>query len=449
MMWGKERSNGQSMIKKVYIRTFGCQMNQADTEIIASLLQDEGYAMTDSEDSADLVILNTCAVRENAVEKIMNMLDNLRGRRRVQPDLLVGVIGCVPQYYREKMFNMTDGIDFLAGPDTYRQLPLLIENAERGIRGANLAFIPEETYTGIEPVRTGSISAFVPVMRGCNNRCAFCVVPYTRGRERSRPMRSVIDEVEQLAAKGYREITLLGQNVNSYFDNDAGCGFDELLERSSRAARGVRIRFTTSHPKDISESLVRVIAAHDNICNTIHLPVQAGSTRMLKLMNRGHSREEYLEKIAMIRRCIPGVTISTDLIAGFCGENEEDHLETLSLMEEVRFDFSYMFYYSVRPGTYAAENLPDDVPEKVKKRRLEEIIALQNRISGERHAAEIGNVVEVLAESPSKRSSEMLMGRTGTNRVVVFDRDGNKPGDLVAVRIISSTSATLVGSSEW
>ena len=436
------------MNKKVYIRTFGCQMNLADTEIISSLLQDEGYVMTDSEESADLVILNTCAVRENAVEKIMNMLDNLKGKRRLRPNLLVGIIGCIPQYYREKMFSMTDGIDFLAGPDTYRQLPLLIENAEQGIRGANLAFVPEETYAGIEPVRTGSISTFVPIMRGCNNRCAFCVVPFTRGKERSRPMKSVIEEVGQLAEKGYREVTLLGQNVNSYFDDDARCGFAELLERASFAAEGVRIRFTTSHPKDISESLVRVIAAHDNICNTIHLPVQSGSTKVLKLMQRGHSREDYLEKTAMIRSIIPGVTISTDLIAGFCGETVEDHRETLSLMEEVRFDFSYMFCYSVRPGTYAAKHLPDDVAEEVKKQRLEEIIALQNRISGELHAAEIGSIHEVLAESESKRSREMLMGRTGTNRVVVFDRNGYSPGDLVDVRIQSATSATLLGNPE-
>ena len=436
------------MTKKVHIRTFGCQMNQADTEIITSLLQDEGYVVTGTEESADLVILNTCAVRENAVQKIMNTLNNLRGKRRVRPNLLIGVIGCVPQYYREKMFSMTDGIDFLAGPDTYRQLPLLIENAEQGIRGTNLAFLPEETYDGIEPVRRGSISAFVPVMRGCNNRCAFCVVPFTRGRERSRPMKSVIEEVGQLAAKGYGEITLLGQNVNSYFDNDAGCGFAELLERAARAAQGVRIRFTTSHPKDISETLVRAVAAHENICNTIHLPVQSGSTRMLKLMNRGHSREEYLEKIAMIRRSVPGVTISTDLIAGFCGETKEDHEATLSMMEDVRFDFSYMFCYSVRPGTYAAKKLPDDVPEAVKKRRLEEIIAEQNRISGELHAAEIGTVAEVLAETRSKRSDKMLMGRTAANRVVVFDRDGYEPGDMVSVKIHSSTSATLVGSPQ-
>jgi len=434
------------MTKQVYIRTFGCQMNQADTEIITALLQDEGYVMTGSEENADLVILNTCAVRENAVEKILHTLDHLKGKRRSRPGLLVGVIGCVPQYYREKMFGMADGIDFLAGPDTYRQLPAMIANAGQGIRGADFGFSSDETYCGIEPARSGTISAFIPVMRGCNNRCAFCVVPFTRGKERSRPFRSVLDDVGRLAASGYKEITLLGQNVNSYSDDEAACDFPELLDRVAVAAEGVRFRFTTSHPKDISESLVRVIAARNNICNAIHLPVQSGSTRMLKLMNRGHTREEYLEKIAMIRSAIPGVTVSTDLIAGFCGETLEDHQATLSMMEDVRFDFAYMFYYSVRPGTYAAKHLPDDVPEEEKKRRLEEIIALQGSISGERNAAEVGAVVEVLAESESKRSSEMLMGRTDTNRVVVFDRHGFDAGDLVKVRIRSATSATLIGT---
>ncbi|MCW8796908.1 MAG: tRNA (N6-isopentenyl adenosine(37)-C2)-methylthiotransferase MiaB [Chlorobium sp.] len=434
------------MTKKVYIRTFGCQMNQADTEIITALLQDEGYVMTGSEENADLVILNTCAVRENAVEKIMHTLDHLKGKRRSRPELLVGVIGCVPQYYREKMFGMAGGIDFLAGPDTYRRLPEMIANAGQGIRGADFGFSSDETYCGIEPARSGTISAFIPVMRGCNNRCAFCVVPFTRGKERSRPLLSVLEDVGRLAASGYKEITLLGQNVNSYSDDEAACDFSELLDRVALAAEGVRIRFTTSHPKDISESLVRVIAARNNICNAIHLPVQSGSTRMLKLMNRGHTREEYIEKIAMIRGAIPGVTVSTDLIAGFCGETLEDYQATLSMMEEVRFDFAYMFYYSVRPGTYAAKHLPDDVPEEEKKRRLEEIIALQGSISGERNAAEVGSVVEVLAESESKRSSEMLMGRTDTNRVVVFDRHGFEVGDMVKVRIRSSTPATLIGS---
>ncbi|MCW8820514.1 MAG: MiaB/RimO family radical SAM methylthiotransferase, partial [Ignavibacteriaceae bacterium] len=341
---------------------------------------------------------------------------------------------------------MAGGIDFLAGPDTYRRLPEMIANAGQGIRGADFGFSSDETYCGIEPARSGTISAFIPVMRGCNNRCAFCVVPFTRGKERSRPLLSVLEDVGRLAASGYKEITLLGQNVNSYSDDEAACDFSELLDRVALAAEGVRIRFTTSHPKDISESLVRVIAARNNICNAIHLPVQSGSTRMLKLMNRGHTREEYIEKIAMIRGAIPGVTVSTDLIAGFCGETLEDYQATLSMMEEVRFDFAYMFYYSVRPGTYAAKHLPDDVPEEEKKRRLEEIIALQGSISGERNAAEVGSVVEVLAESESKRSSEMLMGRTDTNRVVVFDRHGFEVGDMVKVRIRSSTPATLIGS---
>ena len=436
------------MTKKVHIRTFGCQMNQADTEIISSLLQDEGYRVSGSEDDADLVILNTCAVRENAVGKIMNILDNLKGKKRLRPNLLVGVIGCVPQYYREKFFDMTDGIDFLAGPDTYRQLHLLIENAEQGVRGAHLASVPEETYADIEPSRSGSISAFIPVMRGCNNCCAFCVVPMTRGRERSRSMQTVIDDAVKLAEKGYREITLLGQNVNSYRDDDSGYDFAGLLEHVARAVRGVRIRFTTSHPKDLSKSLVDVIAREKNICNSIHLPVQSGSTRMLGLMNRGHSREEYLEKIAMVRHSVPDVTVSTDLIAGFCGETEADHRLTLSLMEEVGFDFSYMFCYSVRPGTYAAKRMEDDVPDEVKKQRLEEIITLQNRISAERHAYEVGSIVEVLAESESKRSSEMLMGRTPENRVVVFDRGQSSPGDLVKVKIHASTSATLLGTPQ-
>ena len=434
------------MKKTVYIRTFGCQMNQADTEIITSLLQDAGHAMVSGEEEADLIVLNTCAVRENAVEKILHHLDRLRGEKRRRPGLLVGLIGCVPQYYREKLFSMSEGIDFLAGPDTYRRLPSLIETAARGARPVDLSLSTRETYAEIEPVRTEGIGAFVPVMRGCNNGCAFCVVPATRGRERSRPLPSVLLDAKRLNASGCKEITLLGQNVNSYYDEKCLCAFPELLDRVSRAAPDTRIRFTTSHPKDISSDLVGVIASRENICNTIHLPVQSGSTRMLELMNRGHTREEYLERIAMIRDAIPGVTLSTDLIAGFCGETPEDHCQTISLMEEVRFDFAFMFYYSVRPGTPAARTLADDVSEEEKKRRLNEIIELQNAISGERHAEAVGTTVEVLAESESKRSAAMLMGRTKTNRVVVFDRGAAEPGDLVTVRIDSATSATLVGT---
>ncbi|ASQ91292.1 tRNA (N6-isopentenyl adenosine(37)-C2)-methylthiotransferase MiaB [Prosthecochloris sp. GSB1] len=433
------------MSKKVYIRTFGCQMNQADTEIITALLLDEGYAMAGSEDEADLIVLNTCAVRENAVEKILNQLDQLRAKKRRRPELLVGVIGCVPQYFREKLFAMAEGIDFLAGPDTYRELPGMIVRASQGRRPADFTHSIHETYAEIEPARPSGTGAFVPVMRGCNNMCAFCVVPFTRGRERSRPLRSVLDDVSRLASSGCREITLLGQNVNSYHDALNDCRFPELLEQVGLAAPDLRVRFTTSHPKDISPDLVRVIATTDNICNSIHLPVQSGSSRILSMMNRGHTREEYLDKIRMIRDAIPGVTLSTDLIAGFCGETLDDHRQTISLMEEVRFDFAYMFHYSVRPGTPAAKSLDDDVAKEEKKRRLAEIIELQNRISAECHAADIGSVVEVLVESESKRSSDMLMGRTKTNRVVVFGRKGSEPGDLVKVRILSATSATLLG----
>jgi len=433
------------MKKRVYIRTFGCQMNQADTEIITALLRDEGYVIADCEDSADLVMLNTCAVRENAVEKILNQLGRLHAKKRRRPELLVGVIGCVPQYYREKLFSMAGGIDFLAGPDTYRQLPVMIDHARQGSRPADFTHSLHETYAEIDPVRSPGTGAFVPVMRGCNNMCAFCVVPFTRGRERSRPLQSVLDDVSRLVSSGYREITLLGQNVNSYHDAQGDCRFPELLEQVSHAAPDLRIRFTTSHPKDISPDLVRVIAARDNICNSIHLPVQSGSSRVLSAMNRGHTREEYLDKVRMIRDAVPGVTLSTDLIAGFCGETLDDHRRTISLMEEVQFDFAYMFYYSVRPGTPAAKSLDDDVAEEEKKRRLGEIIALQNRISAQRHAADIGSVVEVLAESESKRSAAMLMGRTKTNRVVVFERKGSEPGDIVRVKILSATSATLVG----
>jgi len=325
---------------------------------------------------------------------------------------------------------------------------LLIEQVRAGLRPLSLEFNSAETYEGIDPVRQGSISAFVPVMRGCNNMCAFCVVPFTRGRERSHPFTSVISEVRQLVASGYREITLLGQNVNSYSDPEEGRNFAVLLDAVSREAPMARIRFTTSHPKDISEALVRTIADHPNLCNHIHLPVQSGSTRMLELMNRGHTIQEYREKLALIRSIIPGVVLTTDIIAGFCGEQEDDHQATLELLSDVRFDLAYMFFYSERPGTLAARTLEDDVPEPVKKRRLQEIIDLQNRISEELYQGVVGTVVEVLAESESKRSSQQLMGRTATNRVVVFDREHYQTGERLNVLITSATSATLIGKPD-
>ncbi|NTU93793.1 MAG: tRNA (N6-isopentenyl adenosine(37)-C2)-methylthiotransferase MiaB [Chlorobiaceae bacterium] len=430
-----------------FIHTFGCQMNQADTGIVTSILQDAGFERCGDEAEAGIVLLNSCAVRENAVDRIGNFLQQLKGRKRRQKALVVGVLGCVPQFERESFFSANPFVDFIAGPDTYRALPSMLDAAMEGKRQSRLEYDHDETYAGIDPVREGRIGAFLPVMRGCNNHCAFCVVPVTRGRERSVPLRTVVDEVARLEASGFREVTLLGQNVNSYRDTSGGEDFANLLNAVSQAAPGMRIRFTTSHPKDISEELVRIIAERPNLCNHIHLPVQSGSSRILGLMRRGHTREEYLRKIDMIRHHIPDAAITTDLIAGFCSESDEEHRQTLSLLETVRFDASFMFYYSVRPGTWADRNLADDVPEEVKKSRLQEIIELQNAISQERFREEVGRTVEVLAESESRRSASQLMGRTETNRAVVFDRGRFAPGDLVRVRISGASSATLVGVS--
>jgi tRNA-2-methylthio-N6-dimethylallyladenosine synthase len=431
-----------------HIHTFGCQMNQADSAIITAILQQEGYTLAESEESAGIILLNTCAVRENAVDRIEHYLQRLQGMKKRDKGLVIGLAGCIPQYQREDTLSLSPAIDFLAGPDSYRTLPQLIEQARTGGNPASLEFNSAETYEGIDPVRQGVISAFVPVMRGCNNMCAYCVVPFTRGRERSHPFRSVMSEVQKVVAAGYREITLIGQNVNSYHDPEEGMNFAALLDAVSREAPEARIRFTTSHPKDISEALVRTIADRQNICHHIHLPVQSGSTNMLGRMNRGHTIEEYREKIALIRSIIPGVALSTDIIAGFCGEQEEDHQASLKLLSEVRFDLAYMFFYSTRPGTLAARTLVDDVPEAVKKQRLQEIIDLQNGISAELFQHAIGSVVEVLAETESKRSTEQLMGRTASNRAVVFDREGCQPGELVRVLITGATSATLTGRPE-
>lgn len=428
-----------------FIHTFGCQMNQADSGIIAALLQADGYLPAENEAEAGIILLNTCAVRENAVDRIEHYLQHLKGLKKREKGLMVGVVGCIPQYRKEEMFSLYPAIDFLAGPDTYRTLPSLLEQVRSGGKLASLEFNAQETYEGVEPLRQGAISTFVPVMRGCNNMCAYCVVPFTRGRERSQPFSSVILEVRKLVASGYREITLLGQNVNSYCDTEEGYNFAALLDAVSREAPLARIRFTTSHPKDISEVLVRAIANRPNVCNHIHLPVQSGSSRMLDLMNRGHRIEEYREKIAMIRSLIPDAALSTDIIAGFCGEQEADHHASLELLSDIRFDSAYMFFYSTRPGTVAARTLADDVPEAVKKRRLQEIIDVQNRISGELFQGAIGTVIEVLAESESRRSREQLMGRSAGNRAVVFDRAGYKPGDLLNVAITGATSATLIG----
>ena len=434
--------------KAFYIHTFGCQMNQADSAIITAILQQGGYTVAENEESAGIILLNTCAVRENAVDRIEHYLQRIQGMKKRDKGLVIGLAGCIPQYQREDTLSLSPAIDVLAGPDSYRTLPALIEQARAGERCTSLEFNAAETYEGIDPVRQGVISAIVPVMRGCNNRCAYCVVPFTRGRERSHSFRSVMSEVQHVVAAGYREITLIGQNVNSYHDPEEGMNFAALLDAVSREAPHVRVRFTTSHPKDISAELVRMIAARPNICNHIHLPVQSGSTAVLGRMNRGHTIEEYREKIALIRSIIPGVTLSTDIIAGFCGERDEDHQASLELLSSVRFDSAYMFFYSTRPGTLAARSLVDDVAEEEKKRRLQEIIDLQNSISAELFQQSIGSVVEVLAETESRRSTEQLMGRTVGNRAVVFDRECYQPGDLVNVLITAATSATLTGRPE-
>lgn len=422
-------------------------MNQADSEIITALLQHDGYVPAESEEKAGIILLNTCAVRENAVERIKHYFQHVKGLKKRQKGLILGVAGCIPQFYREQLFSSAPVVDFLVGTDAYRTIPFLIESARSGQRDASLEFNPAEMYDGIDPVRKGAISAYVPVMRGCNNMCAYCVVPFTRGRERSHAVSSILEEVRLLAASGYREITLIGQNVNSYCAPEDGLDFAGLLNVVSREAPQMRVRFTTSHPKDFSEALVHTIANHPNICNHIHLPVQSGSSRVLALMNRGHTIDEYREKIALIRSIIPGVSISTDIIAGFCGEREEDHHLTLELLSDLRFDSAYMFFYSTRPGTLASRTLEDDVAEEVKKRRLQEIIDVQNSISCELFQQSIGSVVEVLAESESRRSVQQLMGRTDTNRTVVFEREGYHPGDFLNVLITAATSATLIGRS--
>ncbi|MDP8305704.1 MAG: tRNA (N6-isopentenyl adenosine(37)-C2)-methylthiotransferase MiaB [Candidatus Chlorobium antarcticum] len=431
--------------RSFYINTFGCQMNLADSSIITAILRDVGYRVAGSEEEADIVILNTCAVRENAVERITHYLQFLRGAKKRKKSLLVGVAGCVPQHLKREMLEMFPAIDFLAGPDTYRTLPVLLQDAAAGNRPAAFDFRIEETYAGIDPQRPEGVGAFVPVMRGCNNMCAFCVVPFTRGREHSQPFGAVMDEVRRIVDGGYREITLLGQNVNSYADLEGGRDFASLLRAVSMEAPGCRIRFTTSHPKDISRDLVETIAESRNICSHVHLPVQSGSTRVLGRMNRGHGIEEYRDTVALLRSRIPGVSLTTDIIAGFCGEEDEDHEATLTLLREVRYDAAFMFYYSPRPGTAAWKTLEDTVPLEVKKRRLQEIIDLQLSVSAGLLQEAVGSVVEVLAESESRRSAEQLIGRTQTNRAVVFDRGEARPGDLVRVLISKASSVTLSG----
>ena len=434
--------------KKLYIETYGCQMNVADSEVVASIMQMAGYAVCDSIDEADAVLLNTCSIRDNAEQKIVNRLAALDALRRKRGHLIVGVLGCMAERVGRGLVTEHHA-DIVAGPDSYLSLPELFAAAEMGEKAVNVTLSTTETYRDIIPSRIcgSKVSGFVSIMRGCNNFCHYCIVPYTRGRERSRDVESILAEVRDLEEKGYKEVTLLGQNVNSYrfVREGTAVGFPDLLATVAAAVPGMRIRFSTSHPKDMSDETLHVIAEVPNVCRHIHLPVQSGSTRILKLMNRKYTREWYLSRVDAIRRIVPDCGLSTDIFCGYHSETEDDHAESLSLMRECAYDAAFMFKYSERPGTYASKHLPDDVPEEVKIRRLNEIIALQTQLSAESNARDEGKTFAVLVEGVSKRSREQLFGRTEQNKVVVFDRAGARIGETVDVKVTSSTAATLLG----
>ena len=440
--------------KQVCIETYGCQMNVNDSGIVASVLKESGYGLTRDEAEADVVLLNTCAIRENAEQKIRTRLGMLRAEKeRRDGELMLGVLGCMAERLREKLLEQEDLVDVVVGPDAYRDLPQLLYEADAtGQAAVNVELSKQETYADIDPVRYDSngVSAYVSIMRGCDNMCTFCVVPFTRGREESRPVTTILSEVSQLVEEGYREVTLLGQNVNSYHytdENGSSVSFAELVDRVSRVSPELRVRYSTSHPKDCTDELLQVHRERPNVCNYIHLPVQHGNTEVLDRMRRTYTREEYLALTERAKELCPGLSLSTDLIAGFCGETEAQHRDTLSLMEAVRYDHAYMFKYSERPQTYAARKYEDDVPEDVKQRRLEEIIELQNQHSKESNEEEIGRVHTVLVEGPSKKSDEQLFGRTDTNKGVVFDREDYEQGDYVRVRVEDCTSSTLLGTA--
>jgi len=515
------------MAKKYYIETYGCQMNVADSEVVASILGEAGYEPVRDIKGADLILVNTCSIRENAEQRVWGRLDLFRSEKRKRPQVIVGVLGCMAERLKEKLLESDKMVDMVVGPDAYRDLPMLVETAATGHSAVNVLLSREETYADISPVRLESngVSAFISIMRGCNNMCAYCVVPYVRGAERSRDPETIIREAKDIFDSGFREVTLLGQNVNSYFwtgnaikvdfapslkkgtlhreersdsekperdlqiadngislpfalykmssdgteelstHNQKVIGFADLLERVASIDPLLRVRFSTSHPKDLSDDVLEVMARHGNICRHIHLPVQSGCSTVLARMNRKYTREWYLDRVAAINRILPGCTVSTDIIAGFCGETEEEHQETLSLMREVGFNFAYMFKYSERPDTRAARHMKDDVPDKVKTRRLNEIIALQNELSSASKKADIGKTFEVLVEGKARKSiaagdtalkvtsahaepdkAVTMMGRTTGNKVVVFQAYNTRPGDYVNVEIISATSATLIGS---
>ena len=434
--------------KKLFIETYGCQMNVADSEVVASIMQMDGYVMTDKIEEADAIFVNTCSVRDNAEQKIYGRLQYFQSLKRKNKSLIIGVLGCMAERVKEDLIKVHHA-DLVVGPDSYMDLPNLVGAVERGEKAINVELSTQETYKDVIPLKLGGmqISGFVSIMRGCNNFCTYCIVPYTRGRERSRDIESILNEIRDMRDKGFKEVTLLGQNVNSYLFESAGekISFPMLLEKVAEEVPQMRVRFTTSHPKDMSDDTLRVIAAHDNICKMIHLPAQSGSSRILKVMNRKYTREWYLDRIAAIRRIIPDCAISTDLFCGFHSETEEDYQETLSLMREVGYDSAFLFKYSERPGTYASKHLPDTVSEEEKVRRLQGMIDLQNQLSEESNKRDIGKVFEVLIEGFSKRSREQLFGRTSQNKVVIFDKKNYHVGQFIKVRINRASSATLFG----
>lgn len=439
----------KNMGKRIYIETYGCQMNVVDSEVIFSIMRKEGYERTLSMEDADIILANTCSVRDNAEQRIWGRLEVFRGQKEKRPGVIVGIVGCMAERLKDKLIE-TGKVDLVAGPDSYRTIPELIKEIALDRPGINVLLSREETYADIIPVRTdkNGVSAFISIMRGCNNVCSYCVVPYTRGAERSRDPETILAEARDVFSRGYKEVTLLGQNVDSYHwkSSDNEMDFPDLLKAVASIDPSLRVRFATNHPKDISDKLIETMAAFDNICKHIHLPVQSGSDRMLEKMRRRYTRDWYMERVRKIREVLPGCGITTDVIAGFCSETEEDHKATLSLFKEAAFDYAFMFCYSKRPGTLAARNYPDDIPQEVKTRRLNEIIELQNQLSLESNQKDVGKTFEVLVEGPSKRNPEELCGRTGSDKMCVFPGQGHKAGDYVRVKIGSCTSATLLGT---
>jgi tRNA-2-methylthio-N6-dimethylallyladenosine synthase len=431
------------MRRSIYIETYGCQMNFADTEIVNGILREQGYELSPVLETADAIFMNTCAIRDNAEQRIYGRLSNFQHLKKKNPHLVIGILGCMAERLRSDLLEKNNGVDIVCGPDEYRRLPALIDGAFEGEKGIRTQLSRVETYDDIVPLRTEGISAWVAVMRGCDKFCTFCVVPFTRGRERSRSLDGVVGEVRDLVAKGFCEVTLLGQNVNSYMDDERD--FADLLRAVADIDPGLRVRFTTSHPQDMSDRLIAAIAERDNICNYIHLPFQSGSDTVLEAMNRTYTRAHYLDLVRKIRAAIPDVALSTDVIAGFPDETEEDHLQTLSLIEEVRFDGAFMFKYSPREKTRAWK-MGDTVPDDIKGRRLEEIIDLQRRISYDLNREQVGKTDTIMLEGPSKRSDSEWMGRTGTNKTVIIPRGAYTPGETLRVRIDSATSATLFGT---